>query len=611
MLTGVVVAFLASLCGLAVCRVLRGPISLVPFGGLAAMAVLTTWCAAAGVPPVLSTGLVVLLAMVGVGVAINTLRRTGLQKVDPVAGGVLLAAVLVPWLLLGVALVGVDAPVSTHDGAFHVEVVDSLRRGVPVQGWYPMGFHTTIAAVLRLMPWLDTARGTVEAAQALAFLAPLGIFALGLAIGLSPRLASLGALIQALTYIYPYDDHLWGGWPLAMSILLMLGLWSVAARWLVEPRAGLAVLAGLLAGAIVLTHGTEVYSSAIGLAVIALVRWRRIRLDRLVRCAPLALAAAALCAAPYLSSLVVWAAGGGASVVGEASLVDAAAQGQATGSGGGDWLEFVLGITGASSLIDLPLRLALLAIGARFRPLRLALVGWIVFGALLFAVSFLDVEPVRRLYVVTFPWLVHHRPPQMVVLFTSLLVGGGMYCVVRSFWSLRPRLAASTGAWRRLALVSAALLFFFAEGSAVSIYKTLQQVVSEHNVFSADDRAAMSWLRQNAVPGAMVINNAAADAGIWAPYKTGLPILLPRSAPGPVQETRAPIAADVLTLDKTPSVAAVACSLGADYVYEGSRAVPDDVTVLPDRAQLEQASGLQQVFASGDAAVYRLQLPCS
>ena len=92
---------------------------------------------------------------------------------------VLAAAVAIPWLLLGLALVGVDAPVSTHDGAFHVESVDNLRRGVPVEGWYPMAFHGSVAAVLRLMPWLDTARGTVEAAQALALLAPLGVFSLG------------------------------------------------------------------------------------------------------------------------------------------------------------------------------------------------------------------------------------------------------------------------------------------------------------------------------------------------------------------------------------------------------------------------------------------------
>src|SRR5437667_3325450 len=275
MVVGLVFAVLAVLCGLAVNRALGAPLSVAPFSGLACIAVMSSWCVAVGAPPAVSTGLVVVLALAGVGVVVCSFPGvTRVVRSERVTLAILAAAVAIPWLLLGLALVGVDTPVSTHDGAFHVESVDNLRRGVPVQGWYPMAFHGSVAAVLRLMPWLDTARGTVEAAQALAVLAPVGVFSLGLALGLCPRIAAIGAVVQSLTYIYPYDDHVWGGWPLATSILLLLGLWSVAARWIVRPTAGLAILGGLLAGAIVLAHGTEVYSALIGLSVIVALRWR-------------------------------------------------------------------------------------------------------------------------------------------------------------------------------------------------------------------------------------------------------------------------------------------------------------------------------------------------
>jgi hypothetical protein len=153
-------------------------------------------------------------------------------------------------------------------------------------------------------------------------------------------------------------------------------------------------------------------------------------------------------------------------------------------------------------------------------------------------------------------------------------------------------------------------MFFFAEGSAVSIFKTLEQVISEQNVYSTDDIAAMSWLRQHAAPGEMVINDAASDAGIWAPYKAGVAVLLPRSASGPVQQARGPILSHVLALRESPTIAASACALRADYVYSGSRPVPDDTPQLPDRAALERAPNLQEVFASGDVAVFKVELPC-
>jgi hypothetical protein len=661
---GVLFAALAVLCGVAVNRLARAPLSLAPLTGLAAIVVVTSWGSRLGTPPMLGTLGILALALCGVLVALRdgaqrrdsqrqgrvgvaqpvramrqegfglaqlaramrldgfglaqlarTVRqeRFGVGQVtraawqERVTLGLLAAAVAIPIGLLGAALASVDAPVSTHDGAFHVETIDNLRRGVPIDGWYPMGFHASAAAVLRLVPWLDTARGTAEVTQALAMLAPLGIFAFGRGLGLGKRLSATGALILALTYIYPYDDHMWAGWPLATSILLLLGLWSIGAHWIHEPRASLAVLGGVIAGAILLTHGTEVYSSVIGLAAIAAVNWRRIRLEKLVWHLPLAVLGAVVCALPYLSTLVGWAAAGGATSA--AAVEQASAQGQGVSSGG-DWLELALGLTGAGGLIDLPVRAVLLVIGARQRRLRTAVVGWGVFGALLFAVSFLDIEPIRRLYTLTFPWLVHHRPPQLVVLFGSLLVGAGLVAAVRWFWSLRPRLASRPGAWRRLAMVGGALLFFLVEGSMVTIFKTLDAVIAEQNVYSSDDRAAMSWLRANAAPGEIVINDAAADAGIWAPYKAGLAVLMPRSGSGAEVAAREPILNNLLKLDESPGAMASACALRAEYVFAGSRRVAEDATALPERAQLEQAADLQQVFAQGDTAVFRLNLPC-
>jgi hypothetical protein len=591
-------AGLILLCGLTVHRTLGVPVSLAPFTGLASLAVLTTWCAASGAPPLISTGLIAAMAAVGLAMAAGAAGRAWhTVRSARLTSAIVLVSVAIPWLLLGAALAPLDTPVSTHDGSFHVESVDSLRRGLPIQSWYPMAFHTSVAAALRLVPWLDSARGTVEAAQALAVLAPLGVFSFGLALGLKPRVASLGGLVLALTYIYPYDDHMWAGWPLATSMLLLLGLWSVAARWLARPTARLAALAGLLAGAIVLAHGTEVYSAVIGLAVMAMLRWRDLRPRSLVQQVPLALTAAIVCVVPYLSVLLGWAAGGGASSAGAAALADVTAQAQA--SAGDDWLQFLLGVTGSASVIDLPVRAALLAMGVRGPRMRVILAGWATFALLYFVVTFVDLPPVRWLFVFTFPWLVQHRPPQVVVLFASLLVGSGLVAGASWLLGVRAKLAGHPNAFRRLAV-----------GSAVSIFKTLQQVIVEQNVYLSDDRAAMAWLRQHAQPGELLVNDRASDAGIWAPYKAGVAVLLPRSAPGPLQDERAPILSHVVNLSESTSIAQAACALHADYLYQGSRIMPDDLPLALDRAALDQAPDLEQVFTSGDAAIFRIHLPC-
>jgi hypothetical protein len=120
----------------------------------------------------------------------------------------------------------------------------------------------------------------------------------------------------------------------------------------------------------------------------------------------------------------------------------------------------------------------------------------------------------------------------------------------------------------------------------------------------------MAWLRQHAQAGDMVANNQTADAGIWVPYKANMPILLPRSAPGRVLEARQPIVAHVLDLDQAPGAEAQACALGLNYLYQGARDSPNDERLLPTRAELDRAIDLREVFRSGQAVVFRIQLPC-
>ena len=75
MLIGLVFALLAVACGLAVNRALRVPLSLSPLSGLASMALIAVWCGAAGAPPLLSTGLVSVLAVAGAVIALMSLKK--------------------------------------------------------------------------------------------------------------------------------------------------------------------------------------------------------------------------------------------------------------------------------------------------------------------------------------------------------------------------------------------------------------------------------------------------------------------------------------------------------------------------------------------------------
>lgn len=606
---GLAFALAAVAVGLAGARALRPrheQLALAPVIGLAALPVLSLWLGVLGVPLWLRGATLLVLGVWGVVASTRAVRAVRLEL--GWTGALLAVAVVTPALILGLAFAGLEVPPSAHDGAFHVETIDAIRRGAPVSTWYPTGFHSMLAALLSVLPWLDTARGTLELTQGLAVIAPLCVFGLGVSLGMRPIVAAGAAAIEAVTFLFPYDYHLWGGWPLGMGVLLAVGVWTAALWWLRQPDPRWAVVAGGLGGAIVLTHGTEVYTAALGLLVLATVHARQVDIGKLARHTPLALAVATLVALPYLSTLLGWAGAGGASGTG-ANILDITTA-NPDDFGRANWLQFGLGITGAGSPIDLPLRLGLVAAALWHRPPRALVALWLAFTVLLFVLDFLSFEWFNRVFVLTFPWLVDHRPRQVAVTLATLLeaygiaAGLGYVAMLRSRWSDRPWLT------RRLLVACALVLGFVAEGNAVGIYKRLAQGVADQNLYSVDDGAAMSWLRQHLGPGDVLANDQAADAGIWAPYKANVPILLPRSLAGDLDD-RQSIVEHVLDVDTAPSLEAQACALGVSYLYQGALDSQYDPRLLPPRSELERAPELEPVFRSGAAVVFRIRLPCA
>jgi hypothetical protein len=276
------------------------------------------------------------------------------------------------------------------------------------------------------------------------------------------------------------------------------------------------------------------------------------------------------------------------------------------------WLQVFIGATGASSILDLPVRLALMVIGmVTLRRARLLTALWVAIVGLQLVVDFVDVPPIKTLFAVTYPWLADHRPRQMAVVFATLLAAGGFAACALRLAQARPSLVRYPNAWRRIVLACALLVAFIAEGSAVSVYKRLAQGVVEQNSYTFDDGAAMAWLKQHARPGELLVNDQAGDAGIWAPFKADVPILLPRSAPGAIRDRRQPVLDHLLDLPSFPSAAAEACAAHATFVYYGARPLPFDEHEIPDRQALAGRPSFEQVFTSGDAAIFRLKLPCS
>ncbi|GAC1325879.1 MAG: hypothetical protein NVSMB2_24670 [Chloroflexota bacterium] len=609
MVIGLIYASVALACGVTAQRVFRLDLSLAPLSGLACVAVVSSWCAILGAPPFVASGLVLLATLCGIALAGRALRQDGgrVWRTCRAPTLVLAGAVLLPLVLLGIPFAGLETPVSTHDGAFHVETIDALRRGAFSSTWYPVGFHATVASILGWFPWLDSARGTYEVAEGLAVLAPVAVFCFSRAIWGKALAAGLAAVTLGLTWTYPYDYHLWSGWPQGMGVLLLIGLWSVSARWITQPSVALACLAGICAGAIVLSHGTEVYGGVLGLAVLGVVGWRRIKLSALMRDGALAVVVTLVLVAPYVLTLLGWARAGGATSVG-ASVAESVAS--AGASERPDAVQFLLGIFGAASLLDLPARVVLLGLGLRMPPLRSVAALWLSVAVLLFVVDFVSAPLVTSMFALTYPWLADERPRQLAVVCGSVLAGGGLWQLVGQVAGLRRRWMGRRGLWRRLTIALVLIGLFFAEGSGVSVFKRVSSAVAEQNVVSADDVAAYRWLRANVLPGELVANDGFRDAGIWVPFKAGKPIVVTRIGSTDTEARHAVVRAvpDLSTAD--PDVRTAACQLHVRYIFRSASPKDWDPPLLPDLQTLRASSELAEVFTRPDTAVFRINTPC-
>ncbi|MDQ3809885.1 MAG: hypothetical protein M3336_06295 [Chloroflexota bacterium] len=532
-------AFLFVVCsaGYATLRALRLQQGLLRLGlvapaGLAILCVLSTWAVALRAPPPAPGLLVLGLAAFGAWRARSALgarlrcTATFTARSDPTVVLLLAAATIAPLAIQAFAFHGAQVPLSPHDGAYHAQAIDAHRSGRAWSDWYPPGMAALFAAILQSTPWLDTAHGAFLVGASLSPLASLGAFGLGLALWRGERAAAASALLLSLTYLYPYFPQLWSGWPLAMSLVMITGLWAVGLEYLACQSLRLALLAGLLVGAIVLTHGSELYTLALILPLLLLgaarVDWRA-----LLGHAVMAAAVAVICAAPYLPTLINWAGGGGAYAVGLEDAVGVAKQAGSLATP--DRLPLVAVYALDALGVDLPLRLGLVAAGVtwavRRRMGRAVVVVGTVFAGL--AVTFASARSsplVAQLYAATFPWGMHYRLLMIVALAQAVLAGMGAVAIWRA---LAPRLS-SEAVGRRVGRAVRLLVLTWL-GLVVWSMPLFVEYPSRLVLgYGPDDDLAMAWLRQNAPPGAVLANDGFADAGIWAPYKAGVETLYPR-----------------------------------------------------------------------------------
>jgi hypothetical protein len=269
-------------------------------------------------------------------------------------------------------------------------------------------------------------------------------------------------------------------------------------------------------------------------------------------------------------------------------------------------------------LVDLPVRLALLILGGwvalRQRAGR-TLVGLIVLFAFLVAMfRYVDAGPVRRLFALTLPWGVDDRLAMTVSLLAAALGGLGLVRLAdalahraRTYGSKRTVFIS----WRRAARWALVLAITFGMLSEVLVADKFRRQTGGIVTYDANDALAMGWLRKHAQPGDVLMNDGAADAGIWAPYKGGVAIVLPRtravSTGGPEMLLRSNLG----QIDSRTDVREAACSLGVRYVFRGSTNSPSEHRQFPPLEQLRQDPGLQEVFSSGQSAIFRTWLDCN
>jgi hypothetical protein len=636
MVVAVLFCIAVTSAGLGVLRVLglsKGPLGLglAPSVGLAVLAIVSTWAGLLRIPPPVPGALVGSICLIGLVLAAldaattaSAVRSLAREQARPLI--LLCVAMLVPLVVMGVAFANVQAPLSPDDGAFHVETTSAFREGTAVSAWYPPGVAATFGATQQLIPWVDTAYGTYGLGLALTLMAPIAMFGLAAAIWRNLFAAAAAALLAALTYLFPYYPQAWSGWPQTVGILLVIGLWMVSVAYLDRPSWRAASAAGLLVGGIIVVHGTELYSSAIVLTLIAATNWRRLPWQHLRLGVPVAVSIALVCAAPYLPVLFHWA--GGAFQVGYQDATSLAV-GEKSATA-----DEQLGVFSLDALgIDVPVRLVLIALGAvlamrmrfardRSRSNRLAddastyalsaVAVCLVFYGLALVSSFLNGVPlVAQVFSITFPWSLPYRLVTFATVPLLLLAAGGCLVAFR-LWSsalarVRNRVAHRlTMRMGRLLVVAWALVCCSLMISFVSVPAKLLPSFS-----AADDGAAMAWLRAHATPTDVVVNDGFDDAGIWAPYKAGVQILAYRGWNDPsTAEMRDLVMTNIGRLDDNPEAMAAACRLGATYVYYGAEHSAWQARTFPPIADMRASAALQAVFEHGSATVFKVNLNC-
>lgn len=621
MLIGILFAFAVTSAGVGVLSGLGTAtgltrLGLAPAAGLAFIAVLTSWSVLFGLPPGVSSLLFLGATLVGLVAIVrqsNTIRDALVNTMggDRLALAVLATAVAVPAVVLSIAFGSVRFPIGGHDGAFHLELVEMLLQGGRWFAAYPPGFHATAAAFIQLLPSTDLPQMLFNTSMGLGILAPLASFGLGYSIWRRALPAACGALLVSLTFEYPYQLFLWSGWPLSEGIMLGVGLWTVGFEYIRQPSWRWTVPAALLAAGVLLVHGTEVYTALIGLILVLLTAPRRAPWRRLPWDAGLSLSLALLLIGPYLPLLLGWASAGGAVQVGYESLqhptmtlarIDASGELEL-------WLDALGGL-----VLDAPLRIALLIGGIIWsfqqRQGRVLVALGLVFAAIALIFTYLDNPTIQRIFALTFPWGLRYRLVMPLAIAASLL-GGAALASVTLYIVRRGPSSAVTRSTRgllrpRTRRIGSVLVVCVVGAVLVLLSQRLSITSGLFYTYSDDDAAAMNWLRDNARPGEVLANDGPRDAASWAPYEAHVPLLLPRALPVDRSGEREMVLAHIGRLELVPDVRAIACALRVGYVYRGAAGTGWEAQRFPAVAELQQSSALEEVFSSGDAAIFRL-----
>jgi hypothetical protein len=265
--------------------------------------------------------------------------------------------------------------------------------------------------------------------------------------------------------------------------------------------------------------------------------------------------------------------------------------------------------------VDLPVRVVLVALGlvwaVRARVGLTVVAVTAIFVGLAVAATFLNGLPlVRTVFAATFPWSLPYRHLTFASIGLALIGGAGCVLLSRQWSALRARIPGVRP--RRLAFRMGRLLVLTWLILSTFLLSFLLSIEAGGDVsFTADDAAAMAWMRAHVQPGEVVVNDTYADAGIWAPYKAGVAILFYRSFADPETVAQRQLVVDnVARLNQVPDAAAAACALGARYVYYGSANAAWQVRTFPTIEELRASTALEPVFEHGGATVFAVNLTC-